>query len=326
MIELSKAQSPKISVVIPTLGREELLLNCVDSILSGTFPDYEILIVDQNPEQTLKNKLSQRFPDEYKLRYFYRERAGAARARNFGLKEANGEIVVFIDDDLVVNPECLQAYFDLFQSINPPPAIVAGRIVPIWPGKRPEWFPQEREYILGLYDISDEVCLMPECDQPISANMAVLRDIILEIGGFNEDFGFDYSRKQPMIAGEDLLLGLSVRRAGYEIYYHPRAWVGHRISSSKLKKMNFLRRFFWEGVTVILEMESLGRLGSRFDHFIYHSKYSFKMLLLSIFPSLSRQFNDQQPSSSIRMLHLSQVFNSLGTLYAVINLNNLKRR
>lgn len=326
MKKQSFVEKANISVVIPTLGREELLLDCVKSILIGTYNDFEILIIDQNPKLTLQNKLTQCFPYEKRLRYFYREKAGAARARNFGLSNAIGEIIVFIDDDLIVGPDCLQAYYDQFQLITPPPGIISGRIIPIWPNKnKPDWFPIELEYILGLYDIGDEVCLMPQCDQPMSANIAVLRKAILEIGGFNENFGFDKSRKQPMIAGEDTLLGIKIREAGYSIYYHPRAQVGHRISVSKLSKIKFLHRLFWEGVTIILEMESLGKLDHRRDHIIYHSKYALKMFVLFVFPRLTRRSNKNNNLLSSRMLHLAQVYNSLGVIYALFNINQLRR-
>ncbi len=324
MIDLKDGDT-LFSVIVPTLGRDELLLGCVASIMAGKYQNFEILIIDQDPNQCLRNSLSQRYPSEDRIRYLFLEQTGASKARNHGLLKAKGKYVAFIDDDAVAVREWLQSFYNTFQSVDLPD-LIAGRIDPLWTRERPMWYPQECEYILGVYNIGDKVCSMPEQDQPISANLAGLRQVILELGGFNEELGPNYFRKYPQITGEDSFLGLMARQSGYKIYYDPHALVDHRISINKLTKMNFLRRYFWEGVTVILEMEFLGKLGSRYNHFIYHSKYVVKKILLSIFPGLSRQADGRHLSPSMRMLHLSQVFYSLGTLYSVINLDNIKKR
>jgi glycosyltransferase involved in cell wall biosynthesis len=317
---------PLFSVILPTFGREELLLGCVDSIMTGEFQNFEILVIDQDPTQHLRESLCRRYPDEKRLRYLFLERAGASKARNHGINEAKGKYIAFIDDDAVAYKEWLQAYCETFEQIDPEPALIAGRIDPFWDGEKPSWYPQACEYILGLYNLGDAVCPMPEQDQPISANLAGLRAVIHEVGGFNETLGPNYFRKHAQITGEDSFLGLSVRRAGYSIYYAPLARVNHRISNNKLKKLKFLRRFFWEGVTVILKMHLNGTLGSRKNHLRYHSKYAAKMFILSIFPGLSRHRDTSQPVEAERMLHLSQVTFSLGVIYAVIRRDSLIRR
>jgi glycosyltransferase involved in cell wall biosynthesis len=314
------------SVIIPTCGRENLLLECVASIMAGNYKNFEIIIVDQEPNQYLRKRLVDCYPNEDRIYYHFLEEAGASNARNRGLIKAKGKYVAFIDDDAIAVPEWLESFNDTFRTIDPPPALIAGKIVPSWPGKKPEWYPKECEYILGLYDIGDKACVMPEEDQPISANLSGLREAILNLGGFNEKLGPNYFRKHSQITGEDSFLGRSARKVGYLIYYEPQAKVYHKISHSKLLKMKFLQRFFWEGVTVILQMYLIGKLGSKKNHIFYHSKYAIKMLILSIFPGLSRQPEGRKPSPSIRMLHLSQVFFSLGILYAVVDLENIKGR
>jgi GT2 family glycosyltransferase len=316
------AHLPQISAIIPTCGRTELLLNCVASIISGNYEDYEILVIDQDPSQQLLHGLAQRFPGERRLRYFFLDRAGASSARNLGLQEARCEIVAFIDDDAVADPAWLQAIHEAFLAFQPPPALIAGRIDPIWPGKRPEWYPQEREYLLGLYNIGDELRSMPEHDQPVGANMAGLRQVILALGGFDQNLGPNYFRKRPMVTGEDALLGRRARQAGYSVLYQPRARVCHQISAAKLRRRYFLRRHFWEGVTIVTEMQSLGELGpGKRGHLVYHAKVIAKSLVLALLPNLRRK--DGYPSSALRMLALSRAACSLGTIYGVLTLDAL---
>ncbi len=317
--------APQVSVVIPTFGRSELLLNCVASIIGGCYEDYEILVIDQDPTQQLRHGLTQRFPGECRLRYFFLDRAGASRARNLGLQEARGEIVAFIDDDAIADRIWLQAICEAFETFQPPPALIAGRIDPAWPGKRPQWYPQDCEYLLGLYNIGDELCPMPEHDQPIGANMAGLRQAILALGGFDENLGPNYFRKRPMVTGEDALLGRRARQAGYKVLYQPRARVCHQISETKLRRSYFLRRHFWEGVTIITEMQAMGQLGSSKGRYVaYHAKVIGKSLVLALLPNLRRKRG--YSSSALRMLALSQTAYSLGAIYGALTVGALGAR
>lgn len=313
------ARSPRISVIIPTCGRAELLLQCVHSILQGNYRDFEILVVDQDTNQTLKHSLIQRFPGETGLRYFYLDKAGASKARNFGVERAKGEIVAFIDDDAIADLGWLSAVADTFLTVRPAPALVGGCIKPLWSRARPSWYPPEREYLLGLYDIGDQLCPMPEHDEPIAANMAGLREEILALGGFDENLGPNYFRRRPMLTGEEAILGQRARRAGHKLYYQPEAKVYHQISEAKLTKRHFLRRHFWEGVTVIIEMHLLGNLDSgKRKHVLYHLAVIMKSLGFSLFPGL------QKPSlpSAARMLALSKVAFSAGVLYGLWTLDS----
>lgn len=317
--------SPQISVVIPTCGRPALLFDCIDSIINGRFDDYEILVIDQNDKSKLQDHLPQHFPDEMRLRYYFLNQAGASRARNFGIQEAKGGIVAFIDDDAIADPMWLQAIHDIFKNGTTPPDLIAGRIEPMWPCKRPEWFPQEREFLLGLYNIGEDVCLMPPNDQPIGANMAGARQVIQSLGGFDERLGFNYFRKHPMLTGEDAMLGQRARQAKYLLCYHPQAKVFHKISELKLTKRYFLRRHFWEGVSEIKQMHLLNQICSgKIGHLKFHTKVLAKSLIVSLFPSLHG--HSGQPRSARRMLALSQAAQSIGVIYSLFSLRQSTTR
>jgi glucosyl-dolichyl phosphate glucuronosyltransferase len=320
-----KILSPQISVVIPTCGRPALLIECIASIISGSYDDYEILVIDQDPKSKLQDHLSDRFPGEIRLRYYLLVQAGASRARNFGIQEAKGEIVSFIDDDATADLMWLKAIHDIFITDASPPDLIAGRIEPIWPGKRPEWYPQEREFLLGLYNIGDDVCVMPPHDQPISANMAGVRQVIQTLGGFDERLGPNYFQKHPMITGEDAMLGRRARQAQYLVYYQPQAKVFHRIANLKLTKRYFLQRHFWEGVTEITQMHLLNQLASgKRDHLKYHAINVVKSLIVSFSPDLCGR--SRQPRSARRMLALSRTAQSIGAIYGLLTLRELTRR
>jgi hypothetical protein len=100
---------PSISVVVPTCGDPVALERCVRSILACDYGEFELIVVDNRPESTAAAvMLFEEFADDPRVRYVEEPRPGASWARNAGLAVAEGEIVAFADDDVVVDPFWLQ--------------------------------------------------------------------------------------------------------------------------------------------------------------------------------------------------------------------------
>lgn len=89
----------KFSVIIPVYKAEKFLLECVDSILSQTFPDFELLLVeDGSPDHC--GELCDRFAlQDSRVVVIHKENGGASDARNFGTRIAKGEYITFLDSD-----------------------------------------------------------------------------------------------------------------------------------------------------------------------------------------------------------------------------------
>jgi glycosyltransferase involved in cell wall biosynthesis len=101
------------TIVIPTYNREKLIVKTLESILSQTFMDYEVLIIDDgstdNTEETIQIFLSD------KVRYYKKDNEERAVARNFGAKLANGKYINWFDSDDIMLPNHLQEAFDFIQ-------------------------------------------------------------------------------------------------------------------------------------------------------------------------------------------------------------------
>jgi glycosyltransferase involved in cell wall biosynthesis len=85
------------SIIIPLYNKEKFIQKTLKSVLSQTFTDFEIIIVndgstDKSEEKVLQNK-------EARIRYYYKENGGVSSARNFGIEKANSEYLAFIDAD-----------------------------------------------------------------------------------------------------------------------------------------------------------------------------------------------------------------------------------
>lgn len=96
---------PFVSIIIPVYNVEPYLRRCLDSVLSQSFEDFELLLIDDG-----SNDASGTICDEYaardeRIRVFHKPNGGVSSARNVGLKEAKGEWIYFVDADDEVLPD-----------------------------------------------------------------------------------------------------------------------------------------------------------------------------------------------------------------------------
>jgi glycosyltransferase involved in cell wall biosynthesis len=305
-----------VSVVIATFNRADFLDSCLEKLLSNPYDNFEIIVVGQGADDLTKSLISTKYSDQAsKLRYIHTDTVGLSHARNIGWKNARGEIIAFVDDDALVVPGWVEAYARIFSETEPPPGMVGGRTVPNWEIQCPHWFPKEREFLLGTYDIGDQIREFPDTDLPVGANFAILRSAIEEVGEFDERVGFNLGREHSMIAGEDSLVALRVKEAGYKIYYQPDAKVFHYISAKKLTKRYFLRRHFWEGVTIVVIQYLLGTadLNSLPAIIGWHIRAIFARVWIFFFPKDKSRVNLGQAKA---WMHLAaECSYSLGVIY-----------
>ena len=98
----------KISIIIPVYNVEKYLNRCVDSILSQTFSDFEVLLIDDGSPDN-----SGKICDEYavkdnRVRVFHKKNGGVSSARNLGLDKAIGDYIMFVDSDDWISDDCLE--------------------------------------------------------------------------------------------------------------------------------------------------------------------------------------------------------------------------
>jgi glycosyltransferase involved in cell wall biosynthesis len=89
----------KISIIVPVYNAEKYLSQCIDSILSQTFTDFELLLIDDGSSDN-----SAAMSDEYarkdsRIQVFHKENGGVSSARNLGIDKAQGEWITFVDSD-----------------------------------------------------------------------------------------------------------------------------------------------------------------------------------------------------------------------------------
>lgn len=95
----------RLSVIIPTFKRGELLTQCLKSIEESISKDDEIIVVNDYPEVPVNSILAQK---EINFRILDNPKKGVASARNFGAKHAKGKYLLFIDDDMIINKHAIE--------------------------------------------------------------------------------------------------------------------------------------------------------------------------------------------------------------------------
>ena len=105
--------TPTVSVITPCYGHAQYLAETLQSVLNQTFTDWELIAVDDSSPDSSAEVI--RSFDDPRIRYIHQANQGMAGARNTGLRIAQGEFVVFLDDDDLLEPEFMQTCLDVMR-------------------------------------------------------------------------------------------------------------------------------------------------------------------------------------------------------------------
>ena len=203
--------------------------------------DWEVLVVDNNSSDQTRS-VAEKFcaRDPRRFRYVFEPQQGKSLALNAGIQKAQGDILVFTDDDLTVEPTWLQnltASFDRGEWVG-----AGGRTLPEKKFSPPRWLAMDGRYALGplgMFDIGPEAGEFRE--PPIGNNMAYRKEMFEKYGGFRTDLG---PRPGSEIRSEDTEFGQRLLSAGERLWYEPSAVVYHSTAASRIEKGYFLAWWF----------------------------------------------------------------------------------
>ena len=110
---------PKISVIIPVYNVEKWLNKCVDSILSQSYENFEVILVNDGSTDKSKDICDQYLKEDNRVKVFDILNSGQSVARNIGLKEAKGDYILFIDsDDYISDKAIIEKFINILDSNN----------------------------------------------------------------------------------------------------------------------------------------------------------------------------------------------------------------
>ena len=230
------ARAQGVSVVLCTTGERDTVASCLASLRALRDAHHEVLVIENRPRSSM---------DAAELRSWgavlvHEPRQGLDVARNRGVAEAVGDIVAFVDDDCVVDPNWLAGLRRAFA--DPSVGFVTGRVRPHSLERRSErcfegWFSFDRGAHARRFRRQDHWWSVIPGRLGTGCNMAFRRHVLLEAGGFDEalDMG------SPVGGGGDLDMFGRLLRSGHEASYAPDALVWHCHRTT----MRAVARQFW---------------------------------------------------------------------------------
>ncbi len=225
-------QYPLISVIIPTYQREQPLKDSLEDVLKQDYPQFEVLVIDQTPQHQpeVQNYLEE-LAQNQQINWFRLNWASLPGARNYGVRRAKGDIILFIDDDIQLPEGYLFAHAKNYQE-HPEIGAIAGRVLDrmkltdsekIAPDLIVEDLPpQAMDPGIAWYYIDLVHTIKPQ--QVISTrgcNMSFRQEIFLKYNiWFDERFRGSAVREESDFC-------LRIRSTGYHIWYEPSAYLVH---------------------------------------------------------------------------------------------------
>lgn len=234
--------SLKVSVIVPSRNRPEMLKKCLDSVVQShcNYAYHELIMVDSSDDE-VKVGLNRQIAQEMGVVYCQEARPGLSFARNTGIKSSSGDIIVFADDDFVVEKDWI--YNLLPNYADDQVMCCTGRMLPYRQDEASTIFAQtlgydrgDRRRIFTVDDISllqlfktvtliGRLRLADKTPVPwaIGAGFCSFRKRVFEeVGYFDENL-----RVGKISAGEDMDMFYRILKSRYKIVYEPTAVVNH---------------------------------------------------------------------------------------------------
>lgn len=233
------AREPTVTVVVTTCAMPERAARCLSAILDCDHQPLEVILVENRPVGSrTREMVRNRFEGRAPVRYVEEPLPGLSRARNAGLSEAQGDVVAFTDDDVVVDRRWVGGIASRFGE-TPHAACVTGPILPL-ALETDEQLTFEQFGAFGKgFERRVFTASRPPADDPLfpyragrfgsGANIAMRTEFARAIAGFDVQLGAG----TPARGAEDLDLFIRVLQAGGTIVYEPRALLRHEHGDSE---------------------------------------------------------------------------------------------
>ena len=210
----SEKTTTKASIIIPTFNRLGRLKAVIGALEEQTEPlnEFEVIVISDGSSDGTDEYL-QGYTQPLHLKAQFQTNKGPAAARNLGIAEAVGEIVIFIDDDVVPAPELVREHLQTHEVDHGDNQVVLGPMLTPLDTKLSPWTQWEQEMLMKQYSAMDAGDWLPTARQFYTGNSSIARRHLVASGGF------DASLRRA----EDVELAYRLELAGLRFIYQPRA-------------------------------------------------------------------------------------------------------
>jgi len=221
-----------ISVIIPAYNAENVIKDCLISLLSQNYPknNYEIIVVDDGSSDKTK-EIVKNFKN---VRLIEQNHKGPAAARNLGVRKSKGDIILFTDADCVPSKNWIKFMTEPFKDktivgvSGTYRTLNKNSLIARFAGYEIEERHEKMKYEKTIDFIG-------------TFSAAYRKNIFIKFGGFDENF--------PIASGEDTEFSFKISEKKLKMVFEPRAYVYHRHPDTLIK---YLKQKFWRGYWRIL--------------------------------------------------------------------------
>ena len=267
-----------VSVVICAYSdeRREQLHLAIQSVAGQRVAPLQIIAVIDHNERLMQD-VAKRFPGITVIAN--RHRKGLSGARNSGLEVSRGDVVAFLDDDAIADGNWIANMLALYADADV--IGTGGKVVPMWPERRPPWLPEEFDWVVGC-SYRGQPEKRARIRNPIGCNMSVRRDVAQAVGGFREGAGRTANDANGCEETE-FFIRASELQPSSKVLYDPTITVQHQISEDRTSWSYFCKRCIAEGRS---KTSMVSRVGSS-QGLAAERSYVVRVLPLGVLRGLS---------------------------------------
>jgi len=239
----SSDRTTTASIIVVTRNNADLLREALESILADTSRvPRELIVVDNgSTDRTADIVAHAAVMASLPVTHLAEPRVGLSRGRNAGVAAAHGEVLLFTDDDVLVEDGWADALVAPFA--DPSVAVVGGRTLPVWPAPPPHWLEGPQRGRLELLDLGDEDRFLDDpAESPVGANVAIRASVLSELEGpFDVSLGNTGNRR----FGREEAVVIRRLRESHRVAYAAGAVVQHRIRPERMT-LHWLRGTYFD--------------------------------------------------------------------------------
>jgi len=234
----------KASVIIPSYNRMPVLKYCLSYLMEQTFPNFEVILIDDCSSDETRNFISK---TNYENLHYIRlkQQRGPYYARNLGIDRATGELIIFIDSDVIVFPDFLEDHIIIHERRDD--IVLQGMV----------------KHINKIEDISLNRFYLPNalCIKTfITQNVSVRKKWLIRAGGFS-NFG-------PRMGYKDVDMGLQFRKSGLKWVYGIRRCKAFHIDGILTPEAldDLFEKWRKQGASAYYFVKKWNKIGEKYAH------------------------------------------------------------
>ncbi len=258
----------RCSVIVTTWKRPVLLEATLHALVEQSYPDFEVVVVCDGEDADVR-AISREFATTPNIRWiFHPENRGLPAARNTGAREAAGDIILFLDDDVIAGTDLIAVHMQHHESASPL------RHIAVWGLAREERFTPLATFVdqclheswkrglaetTALLDARGPESVSENFENVVcfGLNCSIRRDLFLRYGGFDEHF---------RASDEEREFGMRLHRAGIEFIFEPRICLSHK--NAKSLEPYFRNCWRASGVLDAYRVFDLGQRNPQIEHLV----------------------------------------------------------